>query len=92
MSDIEKEIHFKTCAFNTCLTLENGELAYCSRATNAWRIQHFERLYSDYLKVSKRKGFQRELEEYIRNPHPMEACRYCNGSVDGDEIKAAVQL
>lgn len=32
---------FNRCAFKGCLTLENGELHRCSRATNAHTMQHF---------------------------------------------------
>lgn len=91
VDDKEKEEHFKTCAFNTCLTLENGELTYCSRATNAYKIQKFERQPEDFLAVNHSRDFKHKLKEFVRKPHPMEACRYCNGTVKGKAIKPAIQ-
>lgn len=91
VNDEEANMHFKTCAFNTCLTLENGELTYCSRAANAYKLQNFVRDASDYLRVEDSEDFATRLKEFVRNPHPMEACRYCNGTAKGEIIAPAIQ-
>lgn len=91
VDDAEAKEHFATCAFNGCLTLEDGELSYCSRATNAYRLQGFMRKPDDYLTVSDEEGFKDKLREFVRNRHTMEACRYCNGTMKGEKIKPAVQ-
>lgn len=91
VNDEEANIHFKTCAFNTCLTLENGELTYCSRAANSYKLQNFVRNVSDYLRVEDSEDFATRLKEFVRNPHAMEACRYCNGTAKGEIIAPAIQ-
>lgn len=91
VDDAEMRGHFETCAFNGCLTLEDGELSYCSRATKAYRLQGFMRNPDDYLIVSDEEGFKDRLKEFVRNRHAMEACRYCNGTMKGEKIKPAVQ-
>lgn len=91
VSDREKKKHFNTCAFNTCRTLENGELTYCSRAANAYKLQNFVRDDRDFLRVEDSRDFRRKLKKFIRNPHAMEACRHCNGTVKGEKIIPAIQ-
>lgn len=92
VDDIETVSHFDACAFNTCLTLENGELTYCSRATNAYKLQGFNRNPDDYLIVRDVKGFKQSLKSFITNKHAMEACRYCNGTAKGEKIRPAIQM
>lgn len=83
---------YATCDFNDCLTLERGELSYCSRAPNAWRIQGFERKTSDFCVVDDRKSFAEDLAEFVNNRHAMEACRYCYGTNEKPLIPAAIQM
>lgn len=83
---------FKRCDFHGCLTLEDGRLAYCSRAINSQFVQGFVGKEGDYLIISKRQGFKKALRSYLANRHFMEACRYCNGTDHTDMIPAAVQI
>ena len=83
--------HFNTCAFRDCLTLENCELTYCSRASNSYRLQNYIRKKDDYLEIIREDNFKQKLEKFIRCPHYMEACRYCNGSEYGKIIIPAEQ-
>lgn len=92
VSDIEKEKNFRNCAFNTCLTLENGEITYCSRATNAYKLQKFERNKRDYFVLDSSKNLKKELKNFVINRKAMEACRYCNGTYNSKEIKPAIQM
>lgn len=91
VDDQQKYRHFKTCSFKGCLTLENGELTYCSRATNAYRLQGFERGEGDYLPVIDGKDFSPKLKSFINHRKAMEACRYCNGTEAGELIAPARQ-
>lgn len=92
VNEIEAKSHFETCAFNTCLTLENGELTYCSRATNSYKLQGFSRKSNDYLIISNKRDFKRNLRKFVKNRHVMEACRYCNGTNKGEKIQPAIQM
>lgn len=83
---------YKKCGFCGCLTLERGELSYCSRATNSYSIQNFNRKPMDYIKVTNLKSFRSELKKYIAFPHFMEACRYCNGTNDCKMVQPAIQM
>lgn len=83
---------FATCSFRICLTLERGELSYCSRAPNAWRIQGFERKPSDFCVVDDRKNFAEDLADFVNNRHAMEACKYCYGTNEKPLIPAAIQM
>lgn len=83
---------YRKCSFHSCLTLERGELSYCSRATNSYIIQNFERKDGDYLKVCDEKGFKKQLVKYLIHTHPMEACRYCNGTADRYLVPPAIQI
>lgn len=83
---------FKHCDFRGCLTLEDGRLAYCSRAVNSQFVQGFTGKDSDYLIISKRLDFREDLRSYLANRHFMEACRYCNGTDHTDMIPPAVQI
>ncbi|MBQ6773869.1 MAG: hypothetical protein IJP48_07410 [Synergistaceae bacterium] len=86
---------YDSCAFRRCLTLERGQLARCSRASDASRIQGFNESESDYLKLSDfsdNKELRKALLKYYMFPTFMEACKYCNGTSSDDMIEAAVQL
>lgn len=83
---------FKKCNFHGCLTLERGELSYCSRATNSHVIQHFKRKKGDYLKVRDTREFGKLLRRYIIHAHAMEACRYCNGTDSDHIVEPAIQI
>lgn len=83
---------FLNCAFRGCLTLEHGELAYCSRAVNSFAILNFTRKSNDYLRISKGKNFRRKLLAYLTDRHFMEACRYCNGTDKQKKVFPAVQM
>ena len=83
---------FENCSFRGCLTLEHGELAYCSRATNSFSIQGFDRLATDYLKIGDSEDFREQLIAYLASPHFMEACRYCNGTNDKMMVRPAIQI
>lgn len=82
---------FNNCRFNTCLTLERGELSHCSRATNSYHIQGFQRKDRDYLKVRNDKNFKNRLRKYVLFLKPMEACHYCYGTSMDHMIPVAVQ-
>ncbi len=90
--DTMVEQRFNECLFNKCLTLENGKLAYCSRATNAYRVQGFDYDAKDFLLVEKSLDFRKKLENYIIHPHYMKACIYCNGTSLKHRVKPAVQI
>lgn len=83
---------FDTCPFNICLTLENGLIARCSRATVSHLIQDFMPAEKDLieLRTMNAQELGKRLKEYMLHPSFMEACRYCYGS-HGKPIKAAEQ-
>ncbi len=49
---------FKNCAFRYCLTLENGYLAWCSRAINAPLVQKFKPMKNDCFKIEHGGGIK----------------------------------
>lgn len=83
---------FRNCEFRKCLTLERGELSYCSRSTNSYAIQGFQRKPNDYLKVEDTKRFRHDLKKFMFVRHWIEACRYCNGTSDEHLISPAIQM
>ena len=83
---------FAKCAFNVCLTLENGELHRCSRATNARKLQGFTPPPNDFVCVRKNDSLTEHLMAYLSNPRFETACRYCNGTYNTPKIPAAEQL
>ena len=83
---------YLTCAFCNCLTLERGELSYCSRATNSYHIQSFPRKAGDFLKVEDAPGFREALRRHVLLRHPMTACQYCRGTEACEMGPAAVQM
>jgi hypothetical protein len=91
--DIETQEVFRTCPFTGCLTLEDGVIARCSRATVSHYAQNFVPNEADFVRVRELDPSQLRLSllDYIQNPIPMEACRYCRGGM-GQEIPPAIQL
>lgn len=85
------DVKFRTCLFNRCLTLERGELSHCSRATNSYHIQGFERNVNDYVKVEDSISFEKQLKSYLLQPVPMEACYYCYGTTTERIVAPAKQ-
>ena len=83
---------FNRCSFNKCLTLDNGKLAYCSRAVIAERVQGFTSQAADYIKVDSAPDFNSRLNAYINDKHFMTACRYCYGTHGAIRIEPAVQM
>lgn len=81
------------CDFRGCLTLERGELSYCSRATNSYVIQGFTRKISDYFSIREQdNNFRIRLAKYLVFRHPMQACRHCNGTYKSRLIPPAIQI
>lgn len=81
------------CNFSGCLTLERGELSYCSRATNSYVIQGFSRKQTDYFNLREvKKNFKVKLAKYLVFRHPMQACYYCNGTNDKHMVQPAIQM
>lgn len=91
VDDAALEDRFDACGFRICLTLENHRLGRCSRSVIAQELQGFTAREHDYLEINDRPGFADELAQYLRHPHSMEACRFCNGSVDAPLIPPALQ-
>jgi len=85
---------YYTCVFRNCLTLERGELSYCSRATNSYVIQGFSRADTDYFNLREYSGggYKKALAKYLVYRHPMQACHYCNGSDSTKLILPAIQM
>ena len=71
---------YRSCAFRSCLTLENGELNRCSRLYMAHRLQGFARNADDQVDVRDKKGLKKRLREYLCSPRFPEGCRYCYGN------------
>jgi hypothetical protein len=81
---------FINCPFKGCLTLENGSISKCSRATVAHHIQKFE--CDDLVGglLIRKSLTSRKLLDFINNNNPVTACYYCNPV--GNKIPAAIQL
>lgn len=92
-SEIETNKIFKNCPFKGCLTLENGIIARCSRATVAHKVQDFTPNEADLINVRSldSKRLRLSFMDYIKHPEPLVACRYCRGSI-GEDIPPAIQL
>lgn len=91
--DNETREIYETCPFNGCLTLENGIIARCSRATVSHHMQSFIPNEADFVAVRAIQPTQlrHKLANYIRHPIAMEACRYCRGN-KGHQIPPAIQI
>ena len=83
---------FNRCSFKGCLTLENGELHRCSRAANAYKLQGFESVDGDFVKVRDNKNLYEDMLSYYAPPRFENACRYCNGTFNVRKIPAAEQI
>ena len=79
--------NYRRCAFRYCLTLENGIISRCSRATIAHHIQHFTPAPEDFINIRSCSFSINNLHRFIKNASMdrgiVEACYYCNGSVGG---------
>ncbi|MCL1997408.1 MAG: radical SAM protein [Turicibacter sp.] len=82
---------FEKCDKNICYTLDDGKIAYCSRAINASYVQKFTPNERDYITVDD-KDFADKFKKYIQEPKYMEACRYCYGYDIPTFVEPAVQI
>ena len=83
---------FDQCKNKHCLTLERSVLSHCTRSSNAYVIQGFERSKDDYIVVDARDTFEEELTAYIQDGKFMEACRFCYGTDEEHLCAPAEQL
>lgn len=83
---------FWHCSFKNCLTLDNGELNWCSRMTNAYSLQGFQRRNGDYVDVRNSKNLKEEFWSFIKNKEFPEACRYCFGTYNAKHVTAREQI
>ena len=83
---------FKKCAFKQCLTLERGEISHCSKATNSYHIQGFDRKLTDYVPVEDTSSFEAKLKQYALSPEAMTACENWYGTRNDRVIPAARQM
>jgi hypothetical protein len=91
--DEEARSRFVECPFRGCLTLEDGIIGRCSRATVAHHTQKFSPTPGDFVTIRQLAAEQLHdvLGEYLGRPSPMEACRYCLGN-QGERISPAIQM
>lgn len=92
-SDLVAE-RFATCPFRGCLTLENGLLGRCARATISHEVQGFKPGVNDYVRVREipdAGNLGKAVRQYLDQPSFMAACRYCNGG-NGKVIPPALQI
>jgi hypothetical protein len=89
----EAQARFAQCPFNRCLTLEDGILARCSRATVAHHVQRFTPAPGDLVMVRRLTAAELfiALDDYLRHPAAMQACRYCLGN-QGNRVAPAIQI
>ena len=82
---------YNTCVFaKYCLTLENGFVSICSRATIAHIVQNFE--FSDKCGIYIRDNFNTsKFLKFAEEKPPVEACYYCYGT-QGKQILPAEQV
>jgi hypothetical protein len=83
--------NFNICPFSGCLTLENGVISRCSRATVAHFVQKFE--FDDDTRdgINIRKPFSTErLLYFVNSRQPVTSCYYCN--LLGPKIQPAIQI
>lgn len=82
---------YNNCTFaKLCLTLENGLVSICSRATVAHLVQNFE--FSDRCGIYIRDNFNpSKLLKFAQEKPPVEACYYCYGT-EGKSIIPAEQM
>ena len=86
--------NYMKCEFKGCLTLENGIISRCSRATIAHIYQKFHPQKKDFINVRK-KFHIIKLKSYIKNANSekgiVTACFYCQGT-SGPKITAGEQI
>lgn len=70
---------YTDCPFASCLTMEDGIIARCSRAINSERVLGFGHLDNDYINIRESANLRESIKEYYCNPKEMEACAYCRG-------------
>ena len=91
LSEEEMLYYYNNCIFaKYCLTLENGLVSICSRATIAHLVQNFE--FSDKCGIYIRENFN--LSNFLlfaKERSPVEACYYCYGT-KGKQIIPAEQM
>jgi hypothetical protein len=81
---------FRKCLFKGCLSVENGFVSRCSRATVAHLVQKFNLEKKDGVNV--RNNFtKREFLKFAYGNYPVTACYYCFGT-SHKEIPAAEQF
>ena len=83
---------FQTCKNNTCLTLENAKLCWCTRAINAPLIQGFDAKGGDFLRVADSRALRYKILMYLEKKRFMEACRYCRGTDEAYLVPPAEQM
>ena len=83
---------FDKCAFNGCLTLENGQLHRCGRGVNAHKVLGFKQTFDDFVQVRNNPRLKYDLVMYLVKPTFETACRYCNGTFGVKQIPPAEQL
>lgn len=82
---------FALCRFHSCLTMERGRLARCSRGNNAPDIQGFQVKKRDYCELDEKEDNRKNIIEYFYYPCAMESCCYCYGTSPSHMVKAARQ-
>lgn len=85
---------FRGCAYKKCVTLENGVVGRCARATVAHLVQKFTpdpKDLVDVRSIDRDDALKEAMVEYFTSGRFAEACRYCHGS-NGRTIAAAIQL
>ncbi len=91
-NDFLVEKIYESCPKKYCYTLEDGYIGRCARSVVSHKIQKFNPSGLINIRKIRDKNFLRKkLINYIRRPHAMEACHYCNGN-KGRRIKPALQF
>ena len=94
-SESETNKNYMKCEFKDCLTLENGLISRCARATVAHKIQKFRPKKSDFINVRNPFFSVSSLKKYWNAQNyengKVTACYFCNGT-SGKSIIAGEQL
>ena len=93
LTDEEMMKYFNECLFKyQCLTLENGFLSICSRATISYLIQGFNvEDKKDGFFIRKSFNFIK-LKKFLKEKKPVEACYYCYGTQLNRRVKPGEQM
>ncbi|MEI0479076.1 radical SAM protein [Brachyspira pulli] len=92
LSDDEMLKYYSKCIFaRDCLTIENGFISICSRATIAHVIQGFNITDKDGIFIRDKNTTANKIIDFANKKPPVEACYYCYGS-SGKPIKPAEQM